>query len=75
MFSLPALLELAGNTAQVTVTLSPESVQLLLSALGYAENTQNWTGSDEILTDVEIDQIQALVARTTDELLMGGEYA
>lgn len=71
MFDLPALLTLAGNTAQTTVTLSPESVQLLLTALGHAELLGNWTGAGYELTDAEIDQIRAIVAQASLELMTG----
>jgi len=71
MFELAALLALAANDEPITVELSPLSAHLLFAALGYAENLYNWTGSGYELTSEEIDQIQAIVARATDELTGG----
>lgn len=69
MFSLPGLKTLALVETPYQVELSPVTVFLLLAALGYAEDLGNWAGEGLDLTPAEIDEIRAMVATATDELL------
>jgi len=59
---------MAENEEPLTVELSPLVVLLLFAAIGYAEDTNNWTGAGLELTPEELDEIDALSAQAALEL-------
>ena len=69
MFNLAAIRDLAAADGPTTVTLSPASVHLILAALGAAENIYNWEGAGDELTAAEIDEIQAMTAAASAEIM------
>lgn len=70
MPSLPANEVRTINEVPHTVFLAPESWVLLLSAFEFLDNLGAWSGAGAELTASEIDDIQALVAQTYEQVMM-----
>lgn len=70
---LDRILQLAADEAAITVTLSAESVTVLLFAIGFIESRKSWLDLQEDpldeITDAQFDQIERLVANLTNEVL------
>lgn len=68
--TLDLILELAVDGSPVTCTLSPESVQVILFALDAVSVPQKWQGDMfDVVSDVDWDEIQTLLANVTQEML------
>ena len=68
MFNLPAILALAADTAANTTTLSPETINIILTATAFMEDMSQWEGAGDELTTEEIDQIKAMVGQVVNEV-------
>jgi len=68
--ALDALLAIAADGDPVTCTLSPESVQVILFALGFMYSRKRWLGQfGDTITDAEWSQIVQLIDAVTEEML------
>jgi len=68
--ALDALLALAADGDPVTCTLSPESVQVILFAMGFMYAPRKWLGEfGDTITDAEWLQITRLIDRVSEEML------
>lgn len=67
---LDAILAIAEEGSDLTCTLSPESVQVILFALSFIENKDAWKGDyfDEV-SDAEWSDIRELISDVSQELL------
>lgn len=67
---LDAVLNNALQGNNVTCTLSPNSVQVILFALSFVENDDAWKDDYfDTVTDAESDQIRDIVEKVTREIL------
>jgi len=67
---LDAIVSNASEGDYITCTLSPTSVQVILFALSFIERRDAWKADyyDEV-TDIQWDQIEAITANVSTELL------
>lgn len=69
--SLPAIIELAGDGGYSGfAALSNDSAALALSVCTFLHQTWNWSGAGWELTDDEKDDIDALVSKLEQELML-----
>jgi len=65
----PAFLTLAADYDTTSVTLSPESITLVLCLMTVANDRNNWSDAGEPVSDSQWDEIEALVAQCEAELM------
>lgn len=70
MSDLPGLLEIAANNTVSIVELQPESLAVLLYALGKIDNHKSWLDyRQEIISDADIELIHELVDLAVDNVM------
>lgn len=68
VFSLPDLVALAADESPNATTLSPLTIQLLLTAADIINDYELWAGAGYELTSDEKDQIDAMIAQMVTEV-------
>lgn len=67
---LDAILAIAEEGSDLTCTLSPESVQVILFALSFIENKDAWRSDFfDTVSDVEWSDIRELISDVSQEML------
>lgn len=70
MSDLPGLLEIAANNTASIVELQPESLAVLLYALGKIDNAKSWRDHwNEYISDADIELIHELVDLAADNIM------
>ena len=68
--ALDALVALAADGDPITCTLSPESVQVILFAMGFMKTPKKWlSGQGDTVTDEEWHTIIEMIDRVSEEIL------
>jgi len=68
MFNLPVIDALAADTVEISVTLSPNSVTLILAMVDTLTEFWRWRGSAGAATDAELDRIDAMIGTLVSEI-------
>lgn len=68
--ALDAIIALASVGDPITCTLSPETVQVILFAMGFMKTPKKWmSGQGDTVTDEEWQTIIELIDGVTEEIL------
>lgn len=69
LFDLAAITEIAEDEITSQHLLSPSTRQVLLACFGLLSNPDNWRDLDEILSDVETDEIDAIISQAMVQII------
>lgn len=68
--ALDAIIALAADGDPITCTLSPETVQVILFAMGFMKTPKKWrSGQGDTVTDEEWQTIIEMIDAVTEEIL------